>query len=93
MWVALRPWPRKVTRAILQPFNVVVLGVSAILLAIDGAYDANTLLALGLVLPVGLIGSQIGMFVFRRTSDTRFRWLLITLMLASGLALLIREVL
>ena len=93
MWLALRPWARQETRAVLQPYNVTVLGLSAVLLAVRGAYDQPTLLALAVAVPIALIGAQIGIFTFKRMSDLTFRWLLIGLMLASGLSLLVRELL
>ena len=92
MWVALRPWKRQTTRAVLQPFNIIVLGTSAAILAFQGIYSGDTLIALAIALPIALIGSQIGLVAFKRISDTSFRWLLIGLMLCSGLILLLRTV-
>lgn len=88
VWLSLRAWPKAKTRAILQPFNTVVLGVAAILLAIKGAYDASVLLALALATPVALASAQAGIMVFKRINDADFRRLLIFLMLASGVVLL-----
>ena len=92
MWCALRPWPRHETRAVLQPFNVVILMISASLLALRGAYTAEVLPALGLAVLVSVLSGQVGIFVFKRLSDDQFRWLVILLMLASGLMLLLRTV-
>ena len=93
MWLALRPWPRHETRAVLQPFNVAILGASAAVLAFLGAYSGSTLTALLITIPTALIAAQIGIFTFGRMTDVAFRWLLIVLMFASGAALLIRELL
>jgi len=91
MWCGLRPWPRQETRAVLQPFNVVVLSISAVVLALRGVYDSATLQALAIALVVSIIAAQFGIATFKRMSDTQFRWLLIVLMFLSGAALLVRE--
>lgn len=91
MWLSLRPWPKAKTRALLQPFNITVLTLSATLLALKGAYDASVLLALVIATPVALASAQLGILVFKRINDADFRRLLILLMLASGTVLLGRS--
>ncbi|TFL17599.1 sulfite exporter TauE/SafE family protein [Jannaschia formosa] len=93
MWVSLRPWPKAETRAVLQPYNVVLLGLTAALLAWRGAFDATALTALAITVPVGIAVAQIGIFTFRRLTDTGFRRLLILLCLAMGVGILGQEVL
>ena len=92
MWVSLRPWTKSEVRAVLQPFNVLVLGTTITLLFFKGAYDETALKALLVTIPVGLIAAQIGIAVFRRLSDTAFRRLLIVLTLVMGLGLLAVEI-
>jgi len=91
MWCALRPWPRHETRAVLQPFNFVVLFLSVLILAYRGAYTGGLLVALSIALVTGVIAAQIGIAVFKRMNDVQFRWLLIVLMFLSGTVLMIRE--
>ena len=91
MWCAMRPWPKAETRAVLQPYNVAILGLAIAMLAWRGAYGRETLLLLLVALPVGMIAAQGGIAAFRRLGDDTFRRLLIGLMLASGLALAVRE--
>ena len=93
MWLTLRDWTRQQTRAVLQPFNIIVLGISAVLLMIDGAFDRLTLIALVIALPATMLAAQAGLFVFGRLGDAQFRWLLVALMLVSGLVLGIRTIL
>lgn len=93
MWCALRPWPRHETRAVLQPFNVGVLAVTAIVLALKGAYMRETLIYLALAIPVALLSAQVGIAIFKRLSDDAFRRLLIALTFFSGAVLMIRELL
>jgi uncharacterized membrane protein YfcA len=93
MWCAMRPWPKAETRAVLQPYNVVVLGVAATVFAFKGAFDRQTLIYIVIALPVTMVFAQIGITIFKRLSDDHFRRLLIAMMLISGLILLAREVL
>ncbi len=91
MWCALRPWPKHETRAVLQPFNVVVLAVTTVLLALKGAYTRETLIYLAVALPASLLAAQIGIAVFRRLTDAAFRRLMIVMTFVSGAVLLLRE--
>lgn len=93
MWLALRDWPRQQTRAVLQPYNIVVLGIAAVLLAISGAFDRETLITLAIAFPATMLAAQAGLWVFNRLSDAQFRWLLVALMAVSGITLLIRTIL
>ena len=93
MWCALRTWTKTEQRSLLQPFNMVVLNVAAVLLFFKGAYTAPVLSNLVFVVPTALIGSYIGMAVFKRFNDNQVRRLLIALMLDSGLILLAQQIL
>lgn len=91
LWLSLRPWAKSETRAVLQPYNFVILALTVGLLAVRGAYDAQTLWALAFTIPIGLIAAQIGIWVFGRLNDTGFRRLLIVLTLVLGLGVLVGE--
>ncbi|MEM6590014.1 MAG: sulfite exporter TauE/SafE family protein [Pseudomonadota bacterium] len=90
MWCALRGWPKAETRAVLQPFNVTILGVTTTLLIWEGAYHRETLLRLAIAVPAALLAAQIGISVFHRLSDRMFSRLLVALCFASGALLLVR---
>lgn len=92
MWCAMRPWPKGETRAVLQPFNVVVLALTALLFLMNGLYTSETLVLMAIALPVTMIGAQLGLSVFRRLGDEQFRVLLIVLMFTSGAILGLREI-
>ncbi|WP_300061429.1 sulfite exporter TauE/SafE family protein [uncultured Roseobacter sp.] len=93
MWCSMRAWPRYETRAVLQPFNVAVLGLTAIMLIWAGAYHRQTLIYAGIALPTALVAAQLGIVVFRRLKDETFRRLLIGVCFLSGAILLLRELL
>jgi uncharacterized protein len=91
MWCSLRPWSKSQTRAVLQPYNIVILGLTASALAVKGAYNWEAIKLLGIALPVALIFAQLGLALFKRLSDDQFRRLLIVLMFVGGVALMLKE--
>ena len=93
MWLAMRPWPKAVQRAILQPYNMVILTLATTMLAIDGGFTMPVLVNLALTLPASAVGAAAGLALFRRLGDLTYRRVLIGLMLASGLSLLLRTML
>jgi len=90
MWLSMRPWTKGEIRAVLQPFNMVILTATATTLFFKGAYDDTAVKALLLTIPIALIASQVGIFVFGRLSDTLFRRLLIGLSLLMGVGLVVQ---
>lgn len=90
IWCSMRPWPKAETRAVLQPFNMTVLGTTTLMLWWRGAYDGSTVAAFLIALPASLLAAQVGLMVFRRITDNTFRRLLIGLSLLLGLGILIR---
>ncbi len=91
MLCSMRPWPKMKQRAILQPFNFIILGLSALLLALQGGYTASTMKIIAMAFPLTMVASVFGLFVFRQLNDNQFRRLLIVMMLVSGIILLIKE--
>ena len=92
MWCAAHPWPKAETRAVLQPFNVVVLTLAMITFAFKGVYNWDVLKLIAIALPATMIFAQIGLTIFKRLNDTQFRRLIIVLMFLSGLILMLREI-
>lgn len=93
MWLSMRDWTKEKSRAVLQPYNVIVLASSALLLALSGGYTRETLTTIAIALPATMLSAQLGLALFKRLTDRQFRRLLIVMMLLSGLVLLIRELL
>lgn len=88
LWLSVRPWRKSEIRAVLQCFNVVILSTTVTLLIFEGAYDAEAIRALLITLPIGLLGAQLGIFVFGRVTDQLFQRLLILLTLLMGIGVL-----
>lgn len=92
MWLSMRPWSKGEIRAVLQPFNMLILSATATLLFFKGAYDETVVTSLLVAIPVALIASRLGIFVFKRLSDMLFRRVLIGLSLLMGLGLLVQTI-
>lgn len=93
MWTTLKPWTKEVRRAVLQPYNVTVLGISAAALGVGGVYDREALIRIAIAFPATMVASQVGIWAFRRLTDAQFRWLVVGLMFVSGAVLMGRTVL
>ncbi|MFK7939181.1 MAG: sulfite exporter TauE/SafE family protein [Roseovarius sp.] len=91
LWLSLRPWPKQVTRAVLQSFNMVILVTTVVLLVFKGAYGVNTIYALFITIPAGLMAAQLGLTVYNHLSTAMFRRLLVLMSLMMGLGLLLGE--
>jgi len=90
MWLSMRPWTKGQIRAVLQPFNMLILSVTVTLLFFKGAYDATAVNALVITLPIALLASQVGIAVFKRLSDMSFRRLLVGLSLLMGVGIIVQ---
>ena len=89
MWIALRPWSKGEQRAALQPFNMVILGIVAVLLWQDGVFDAAVTKAFLIVFPASLVGSLFGLWCFGKIPEGMYSRILIGLMFVSGTILLV----
>lgn len=90
MWCALKDWTKGEKRALFQPFNLSVLGLTVVVLAVRGEYTFETLTVMAAALPLTILSAQAGIFVFRRLTDSQFRTLLIALLFVSGAVLMVR---
>jgi uncharacterized protein len=93
IWSTLQPWTKSEQRAVMQPFNVLILGISAVAYAFSGYYSSQSIPLILVSLPITLISAQIGIWAFKKLSDDQFRRLLVSLMFVSGLIIVGKEVL
>ena len=91
MGCSLYDWSKARRRALVQPFNMIVLGAVLALMIWRGVIESRIWLIVAVAFPFSVLGTQTGIFVFRRLNDRQFQRLLIWLILASGLVLLARE--
>jgi uncharacterized membrane protein YfcA len=87
IWSALHNWQKGEQRALLQPFNVLILGIVMLVFGWHGLLDKDIWLAVAIALPSSIISAQFGIFIFRKLSESQFRQILIWLILASGMVL------
>jgi hypothetical protein len=92
LWCTLRAWPKDRMRAVIQNFNLVMLGMTfagyvATGLVTPAVWPAMAWVAPALLLPV-LLGSRI----YAGLSTGAFRQLVLVLLAAAGAALLLRSV-
>ena len=88
-WVSLRDWPKAEIRAVLQPYNLTILALTAFMLWGQGVYSAQTMMLLLISLPISIASAHIGISVFKTLQDHHFRRALIVLMFLSGALVLI----
>jgi len=88
MWLQLRGGPSNAQRAIYQPFNLIVLALASIGMAIGGQIDAPVAWIGLFSLPATLIGAWIGVRAYGIVSPQTFQRLVLCLLLASGCILI-----
>jgi len=84
VWLSLHKWPKAEIRSVLQVYNLTVLSITCISLAIAGTYNYQSVKILMMAIPISIFGAQIGLFCFKIFDDTQFRITLIYLMFISG---------
>lgn len=89
VWCQLRGWPKDVQRTVFQPVILVAMAMTAISLAAAGAVTAETVKLFALGLPVLLAGTWLGLKLYGRIDDARFRLIILVLLLVSGVTLVV----
>jgi len=84
VWLSLHKWPKAEIKSVLQVYNLTVLSITCISLAIAGTYNYQSVKILMMAIPISIFGAQIGLFCFKILDDTQFRITLISLMFISG---------
>lgn len=89
LWAGLRDWPKAAQRGVYQPFCLIMHLVTFLWLAWQGAVTAETLMRLAWALPAIAVGTWLGLKLYRRLDENRFRQLILGLILVSGVALVL----
>ncbi|MRI52711.1 sulfite exporter TauE/SafE family protein [Methylobacterium sp. DB1607] len=89
LWCTLRGYERDVQRAVIQNFNLSMLTVTLVVYVASGLITRNTLPMIGLVLPAMLVPALIGARIYVGLSEAGFRRIVLSLLTASGVALLV----
>jgi hypothetical protein len=88
IWLQLRGGPIDNQRAAYQPFNLIVLAFTAVVMAIDGQMTPEVLTVSLVSLPATLIGAAIGARVYVGVSVRSFQRVVLCLLLISGCVLI-----
>jgi hypothetical protein len=88
MWATLRGWGKDQRRGVFQTFNLVVLAMALIVLALKGMVAREALWLVVWALPGTFAGAWLGHRCYRRLSDHHFQQLVLMLLGVSGLTLI-----
>jgi uncharacterized membrane protein YfcA len=89
LWCTLRGWDKDAQRAVFQIFNLSMHSLTLTIYALNGTITAALTPVFTLMVPVAILPTLAGARLYRRFSDTAFRNLVLTLLLASGAMLLV----
>ena len=84
IWAGLRGWPKDQQRAVYQPFNLFVLGVSAVGHLMLGRYQALPVESL-IVFPIVAVCAVLGILTYRRLADHHFRKIVLVMLMVGGI--------
>ncbi|MCW0235488.1 MAG: sulfite exporter TauE/SafE family protein [Ferrovibrio sp.] len=88
LWCTLRGMPKEAQRAVIQNFNLGMLGVTLATYIGTGVITTATLPMLAIVLPAMLIPTLLGAKLYIGISEVAFRRIVLGLLTVSGLAML-----
>ncbi|QDO98306.1 sulfite exporter TauE/SafE family protein [Ferrovibrio terrae] len=88
LWCTLRGMPKDTQRAVIQNFNLGMLGVTLASYIGTGVITTATLPMLAIVLPAMLIPTLLGARLYIGISEAAFRRIVLGLLTASGVAML-----
>lgn len=92
LWCTLRGMPKDTQRAVIQNFNLGMLGVTLASYIGTGVITTATLPMLAIVLPAMLIPTLLGARLYIGISEANFRRIVLGLLTASGIAMLAASV-
>jgi uncharacterized protein len=89
VWCQLRDWPKDVQRAVFQPVLLATILITTASLSVAGAVTAETVKLYLLGLPCMLGGTWVGLKLYGKLDDAKFRKIILLLLLVSGLGLIV----
>lgn len=88
IWTQLRGWPKEAARGVFQPF-ILASHVATLILLGGLTVDGPTVLLAAAALPALALGAWLGLRLYGRLDEVRFRRLLAALVALSGVSLLV----
>ena len=93
LWCGLRGWQADAQRGVYQPFNLTILSVALVAYATQGILTTHVWSLVLVCLPATLLGAYGGIRLYGRVNDQQFRYLVLWLLLASGVVLTVTNLL
>jgi uncharacterized membrane protein YfcA len=87
VWATLKSWPKDQRRAFFQAFNFTVLTAMLAMSAVSGLVGVGSVVAILVAVPATLIGTWLGLRLYKSLDDLRFDRIVLVVLLLSGLAL------
>ena len=88
IWADIRGWNKEQRRSVFQTFNLLILAAALLVHSASGLVTETLLWAVIAALPGTFVGAWIGARLYTRLSDSRFREVILVLLLVSGGGLL-----
>jgi hypothetical protein len=88
VWSTLRRWPKDEQRAVFQPVAVAIFALTLLWFGGTGKLTSETLKLFIVGLPAVLLGTWLGFRLYGRINEPTFRFVVLVLLLISGLTLL-----
>ncbi len=89
IWVQLRGWNKDEQRGVNQPFNMSILAAALVAAGVAGLLDRTFWIWALITVPISLLGSRLGLMLYRRANDAVFRQLVLVLLGLSGITLIL----
>lgn len=90
IWSSVRGWAKDVQRAVFQPAGVATFAMSGLWLGASGTIHTDVIKLFLLGLPVLILGTWLGLKLYGRLDEARFRQIVLVLLLLSGISLVIK---
>jgi uncharacterized membrane protein YfcA len=90
IWSGLRGWTKDVQRAVFQPVGVATFAMTALWLGASGTIRTDLVKLFLLGLPLLILGTWLGLKLYGRLDESRFRQMVLILLLLSGISLVIK---
>lgn len=89
VWTQLRDWPKDIQRTVFQPVIAATMTITAVSYGLNGAFTGETIKLFFIGLPALIAGLWTGLKLYGRLDDAAFRKVILSLLLLSGLTLVI----
>jgi uncharacterized membrane protein YfcA len=89
LWCTLRGWDRDTQRSVFQSFNLTMQVLTLASYVVSGTVTSDMLGIFAVMVPVAIVPTLVGVRLYRRISTAKFQRLVLSLLLASGVLLVV----